>query len=499
MEQTGKTNPFKSLWRALKTIMFFWISGKPRNHKFDAWTIGLISFFCIGSTILITDAFTPLNPSFETKKAEVVKTTSMLASRNADSSSEVCVLKRGEKVEILSCATSYYQVETENGERGWVHMTAFGNELVVEELDNDADLKVGTVCSFVKIHPDKKYKIVVKDEGGNTHTLADADVVHTLSFGVPGVKTETSTEKPYIFVTVPWMEKHFKEGAKLDKIMKKYYGNALSIDIRDDGSKMVEFPLHVKEFRTRREYETVKVLFKDDAVVSYQMDDPSKMKFLERWIPFGQRIVASRLFIKLRSHSYVVKPKYDDLEDVIKENQEAKELPKVLRIIVITILLLICWIVLNAHIMFFPALMSLMGRFKKISNDTYESLLFVPVLIYVVLAYLVFLPYWMILVVVFFAVIGFGYKLENWIMYTRCQGCKESHTLETTGWSEPRYYEYDEYILYTSQQAAKSISTKTIKKWSERRHHRVKVQEEYLICRECGSKLTITHETDKTD
>ena len=118
--------------------MFFWISGQPRKHKFDAWTVGLISFFAIGSTILITDAFKPLNPSLKTKEAEIAATCPLL---DLTDNSEICVLNKGEKVEVLAYTTSYFQVQTEKGERGWVYMTAFGNEMVVEELDNKAGLE----------------------------------------------------------------------------------------------------------------------------------------------------------------------------------------------------------------------------------------------------------------------------------------------------------------------------------------------------------------------
>lgn len=498
MAQNIKTGPFKVFWNSLRTIMGFWITSKPQRVRFDVLTIGLISLITIGSTIAITDALTPLNPSFKTKEAEVIRTTPLMDTRELTRASEIGVVKKGEKVEILAYSGyGYYQVETEKGERGWIYLTAFDDELVVDELANDAELEVGTVCRWVKIDPDNNYRIVVRDESGQTHTLARGNVAPTFSFGVPAVKGENSWEKPYIYVTPSWMKKHFKEGVKLDKVMKKYYGNALSIDVRDDGSKMVMFPFHVKEFKYRKEYETVKVLFKDDAFVSYEMSDPDKMKFLERWIPFGQRIVGSRLFIKLRSHSYVIEPQYDDINDVIKGNQEAKDLPMPLRVVVIALLLALCWIILNAHLLFFPALLSLTGRIKSLSNDAYEKIMCYSVLLYMILAYLIFLPYWMIIAVAVVIAFCLGGTISEWILYGRCQGCKEMHTLETVGWSDPEYYEYDEYIQHSTQEVSRSGVRRTISSWTEKRRHRVKVQKEYLKCKACGNDLTITHENDK--
>ena len=493
MEQNVKLGPFKSLWRALKTIMFFWISGKPRNHRFDAWTVGLISFFTIASTIFITDAFKPLNPSFKTKEAEIAATCPLL---DLTDNSEICVLNKGEKVEVLANSTSYFQVQTETGERGWVYMTAFGNEMVVEELDNKAGLEVGTICNFVQMSPDSKYTFLVKDADGNVHTLENGDVVPTSSFGVPSVQWETSTEKPYIYVTGRWMEKHFKEGMKLEKLMNKYYGNAKSIDIRNDGSKVVVFPLHVKKYWDREEFETVKVTFQDDALVSYELYDSRKLQFVEKWIPFAERIASSRLYIKLRSHSYVIKPKYNDLDDVIKKNQESKKLPKVLQITIIAILVWLCWLTLNSHIMFFTALMSLTHRFKWLSNDKYELLMFFSSVIYLVWVYMLFLPYWMIIVAALFIFYSLGLKISNWVMYSRCEGCKEMHTLETVGWSEPKHYTYDEYIQHTTKDAR---TNRTIRSWTERRRHNVTVQIEYLKCQKCGHGEEITHTSDKVE
>ena len=147
MAQNIKTGPFKVFWNSLRTIMGFWITSKPQRVRFDVLTIGLISLITIGSTIAITDALTPLNPSFKTKEAEVIRTTPLMDTRELTGASEIGVVKKGEKVEILAYSGSgYYQVETEKGERGWIYLTAFDDELVVDELANDAELEVGTVC-----------------------------------------------------------------------------------------------------------------------------------------------------------------------------------------------------------------------------------------------------------------------------------------------------------------------------------------------------------------
>lgn len=493
MEQNVKQNPFKAILRALRTIMFFWISGQPRKHKFDAWTVGLISFFAIGSTILITDAFKPLNPSLKTKEAEIAATCPLL---DLTDNSEICVLNKGEKVEVLAYTTSYFQVQTEKGERGWVYMTAFGNEMVVEELDNKAGLEVGSICTYVQMSPDNKYKFLVKDSDGNIHTLSNGDVVPVSSFGVNSVVYETTTEKPYIYVTTRWMKKHFKEGMKLDKLMKTYYGNARSIDIREDGSKVVIFPLHVKEYWQRNEFETVKAKFQNDVLVSYDLKDPCKLQFVEKWIPFAERIASSRLYIKLRSHSYVIKPKYNDIDDLIKKNQESKNIAKVLKVTIIAFLVWLCWLTLNSHIMFLAAIMSLTHRFKWLSNNVYEGLMFYSSVIYLVLLYLLYLPYWMIIVLALFIFYGFGLQLSNWVTYSRCENCKEMHTLETVGWSEPKHYSYDEYIEHTTKEAG---SNRTLRSWTERRRHHVTVQIEYLKCQKCGHDEEITHTSDRVE
>ena len=181
---------------------------------------------------------------------------------------------------------------------------------------------------------------------------------------------------------------------------------------------------------------------------------------------------------------------------MIKKNQESKKLPKILQIAIIAILVWLCWLTLNSHIMFFTALMSLTHRFKWLSNDTYELLMFYSSVIYLVWVYLLFLPYWMIIVAALFIFYGFGLKISNWVMYSRCEGCKEMHTLETVGWSEPKHYTYDEYIQHTTKDAR---TNRTIRSWTERRRHNVTVQIEYLKCQKCGHGEEITHTSDKVE
>lgn len=498
MEKGVKERPFKALWRALKTILFFWIDADYRKFRFDAWTIGLICFITIASTIIFTDALTPLNPSFKIKEAEVLKTSTLFDRQNHREAVEIGSVKKGDEVEVLAYSSyGFYQIETKEGERGWIHLSAFGNEIVVDNRENDAEVEVGAVCRWVKTDETNAFKMSAKGEDGKTYELRYSDVAPVFSFGVPKVRGEDSWEKPFIFVTKPWMEKHFKEGKKLEDIMDKYYGNAISIDIKNDGIKEVLFPLHVKEFKRSQEHETVKVVFQNDEFVSYSLSDPDKMKFIERWIPFGQRIVGNRLFIKLRSHTYVEEPEYESIDDVLKENGPLKEAPKVMLVLVIIVFVFFCWVVLNSHLLFIPSLMSMTCRIKSLSNHGFIDLMQIPAVIYLLLAYLIFLPYWIIIVVALIFFITNISAVSPWVKYCRCDNCKEMHKIITTGWSEPKYYEYDEYINHITEEVRRSGARRIVNSWVERRRHKVKVQKEYLKCTDCGHEFEITHHDDK--
>lgn len=481
-------------------LTFPFSSHLQRYGRLDGWTAILTISVVVLTTIFFTSCYKSLHPSFDTRPAKTVAAGPIYNDFLTDDGKSIGSVRRGEEVELVAYGSGYFLVQTKSGERGWVDASVIDRTFVVASHDYD-EAPLGSTCTFVRYVSDNHFEVVARTEYGAEITFYNYDLFPTAAYALPSLGLDDSFSRRYVYVTERWMDKHFVEGRTYEDMCDRYYGFPVVVDLIDAQTKKVLFPVRVKDFDTNRFHPKVTALFVNDKLVNYELTEDGKIPFVERFIPLGGRIASTRLFIKLRSRPFLIAPRYEALEDVVEANKKGKSLSKWIRIPIIVLLVVICYMVLMAHLMVSPVVGHLIDRIAPIPDFISKRLFIFIALFGLPLLYLIYTPHWTILALVFFFGYGVYRGLAKWEIYSYCDTCHKFHTLRTVGWGKARESHYDEVVHHKTEEVTKRgdhvVSRRTVGGYDEVRHHVTTSQDEYLICDNCQQKY-LFHHVDNT-
>ncbi len=465
--------------------------------KFDKWMIGFLATFSILPIILFSGLFTSFNPEIERTKMTATGSSKLANNYKEKNIQQIGNVKAGDELDVLCYmqGDGLFLVETEEGERGWVSYKAFGNEVAVRKLDKEyPDLKLGDI---LKVSTANTIELSATDTNGKRYKLSWSNVIPTSALGIKYFKYADSFSHNALKVTTKWVEEHFKTGTKLEDISDSFYGAALSIDILDDGSKVITYPYWVKDFKRGDEYRSFSVTYQNDEVVSYSYGDEHSMDLVEEYLPMGASIASSSLVTRLRSSFFIKDNQFDDLEDVIEDGDknDNKKLTGIVSLIVSGVMLIIVvgglFFVMTATLMILPAIVQLLGYVKPLPNFIYRMFIYSAVVISVLGVFIAFCPHWIFGIILFFLCFMHIRRWGSWINYNRCPECKTMYSLETVGYSDTQRSYYDN-VKY-------EVNQRTGDKREVGREHRVVISyTEYLHCVNCDNDFNLAHSEDQS-
>ena len=183
------------------------------------------------------------------------------------------------------------------------------------------------------------------------------------------------------------------------------------------------------------------------------------------------------------------------MEDVIKDNAGGKQLSNVVRILLIVVLVAVAYFGLLAHLMAWPMLFHLVDRIPGVPSIVGEVVVLLSLPIGLILLYMIYVPHWIILAVVFFLAFATIRTLSAWFMYSHCRNCGHYYVLRTVGYGKPIESHYDEVVRHTTEKVTKRgdqvVDREVVGTHDEVIHHTDLFQEEYLVCEHCGQKIKI--------
>ena len=486
---------FGRIFTPFRTIVSFPFSSELERHgRFTLPAIVIAVGVMLVAIVGFTSFLKPLYPSFDSQTAKAIAAGAIYDDFLTDDGKQIGSVRSGEEVELLAYGNGYFQIQTASGERGWVDAATIDRNFVVASDDYD-ELDLGESITFVRYESESHFDVVVADSEGTHHTLHNYDFFPTKAYGLPSLGLDDSYSRRYIYVTERWMKKHFAEGAAYEEMADSFYGYPVVIDNVDARTKHVQFPVRVKDFKTNLFHPKVVALFVDDKLVSYDMAEDGKIPFVERFIPLGGRIASTGLYTKLRSRPFLVAPNYNDVDDVIKDNAGGKQLSNVVRILLIVVLVAVAYFAVLAHLMAWPMVFHLVDRIPGMPSSVSEVVLILSLPIGLILLYMIYVPHWIILAVVFFLSFAIVRNLSGWFMYSHCQNCRTYYSLRSVGYGKVREKHYDEVVHHSTVKVTKRggsvVSREVVGGHDEVIHHKDVFQAEYLVCEHCGQKIMI--------
>ncbi|MBO7194571.1 MAG: hypothetical protein J6V27_00835 [Alistipes sp.] len=494
---TSKVGWFRRIWAPVRMLTSFPFSNHLiRYGRFDGWAIGLALAVVVASVIGFTSFHKSLYPSFDTREAKVVMSGAILDDFLTSEGKPIGSVRVGQQVELVAYGSGYFLIQTAEGERGWVEAAIIDKNFVVVR-DDDEETPLGAPYKFVRYEGEKHFDVVAVDANGKSHTFRKYELFPTAAYGLPALGLDDSFSSRYVYVTERWMDKHFAVGEEYAHMCEQYYGYPVVIDIVDSHTRNVCFPVRVKDFKTNIYHPKVTARFVDGKLADYTLSEDGKIPFVERYIPFGGRIASTRLFIKLRSRPFLVSPKYNDVDDVIKHNSGGKELPLWVRIPLIALLAFAAYVAFMAHLMIFPMVMNIIVDrmpFMPSKLDGLGLLLSLP--IGFVIIYMIYVPHWIFLALIFFFGFAIVRALAEWEMYSHCPVCRQYYVLRTLGYGEADEIHYDEVVRHVTEEVTKrdghEIKREVVNTRDEVIHHTDIAQEEFIVCEHCKQKLVVS-------
>lgn len=495
------TNPapkkglFGRIFSPFRTIISFPFSNKQERHgRFTLPTILIAVGVMVATIVGYTSFLKPLHPSFDSQSATAVAAGAIYDDFLTDDGKQIGSVRKGEEVELLAYGNGYFQIQTASGERGWVDAATIDRNFVVATSDND-ELELGAPITFVGYESESHFEVIVADSEGKHHTIRNYDFFPTKGYGLPSLGLDDSYSRRYIYVTERWMAKRFAEGTEYEKMADSFYGYPVVIDNVDSYTKRVQFPVRVKDFKTNVYHPKVVATFVDGKLTGYEMTEDGKIPFVERFIPLGGRIASTGLYTKLRSRPFLEAPDYQDVDDVIKDNAAGKSMANVLRILAIVLLVGVAYFVVLAHLMAWPLVFHLVDRIPGMPSSVSEAVLILSLPIGLILLYMIYVPHWILLAVIFFLSFAIIRALSTWFMYSHCQHCRSYYTLRSVGYGKVKEKNYDEVVRHSTVKVTKRggsvVSREVVGQHDEVIHHKDVFQAEYLVCDHCGQKIMI--------
>ncbi len=363
----------------------------------------------------------------------------------------VCKLRKGAKVTLLAYDENkdYFQVETEDGERGFI-----AGEIVSGKIDKEAD------------------------------------EIREVAVGVPEFSSGGGLN-----CTKVWFEKTLVAGKTTkEEIDGKWWGYSLSYDRKKD-SEVCYYPMYVFDGK-QVICKVSKVTFKDGVVSEVGRIGEGKRKSLIGRIPGTEFVENNDLYVRFNMDSVTHESDYGVEDDSIK-------IPKWLSWILVIVLGILALIVLlfwaECNYLFVPILLILVGRIRVIPGIIFRYLLCLAALY----GALVFYVWWggfgwfLTAVILAFAVFQL-IQWHRWTGYNYCTKCRRFYTMAT----------YDEqggavdYVrVHSSVKVKKDSSGNVIERkeggeWYENR--RYSSYTAYLECTKCGHRNAVNITSDRS-
>lgn len=460
--------------------------------RVDKWFVGLLAAITIIPIILFSGLFTSYNPEVEGVKMTTIASSKLANHYSKKYIEQIGDVKSGEEVNVLCYNSQYglYLVETLNGERGWVSHKVFGNEVIVCEDDNKDKVKVG---ERLLISSTDFNKLTAIDSSGKAHEFYWGNVIHTPAIGMKRYRIADSFTHNALKVNTAWMDEHFKEGTKLEDIENSFYGEPLTIDIQPNGAKVITYPYWVKNYKKGDEYKIVKVLYVNDAVVSYTLDKESSMDLFEEYLPLAEGVSSNMFVIRMRSSFFIEDAEFDSIEDIEKEAEGGTSLGivgSILGFVLLILAVVLTFYLLSASIMLLPSIVQFVGYVKIFPNFVYRILIYVAIVFSMLFVFVTFCPHWVFGIILTIMTLRHIFKWSQWVDYNRCPSCKTMYSLETVGFSDEHRSYYDK-VKY-------EVNNRTGDKREVGRDHRVVISiTEYLHCVNCDGDFDLDHEEDR--
>lgn len=487
---------FRRIWSPIRMLTSFPFSSHLiRYGRFDGWVVGVAVAIVVASIVGFTSFHKALRPSFDSREAKVVASGAILDDFLTDEGKAIGSVRAGQQIDLLAYGSGYFLIQTKEGERGWVDAALIDRNFVVT-CDDYEEIALGAPYKFVRYEDEDHFEVIAADANGKSHTFRNYELFPTAAYGLPSLGLDDSFSSRYIYVTERWMNKHFAEGKEYADMCKRFYGYPIVVDIVDSHTQNVCFPVRVKDFKTNYYHPKVTAHFVDGKLASYTLTEDGKIPFVERFIPFGGRIASTRLFVKLRSRPFLVAPEYNDVDDVIKANDSGKELPGWARIAIIILLVYVAYVAFMAHLMVFPMVLNFVDRlpFLPAKLDGIGLLISIP--IGFIIIYMIYIPHWIFLALIFFFGFAIFRALSEWEIYSHCPVCGKYYVLRTLGYGKAKEHHYDEVVRHVTEQVTTrggtTVKREVVGTHDEVVHHTDISQDEYIVCEHCNQKLVVS-------
>lgn len=480
----------------------------------DGWFIGVILFFIIvpiavysGLDTSVTAEFTPVSRTVQ--KAVVLYDYPTFGEQKANSAvkqgKKIATIKKGAEIKLLgySLYQGCYQVETFEGERGYISFDAIGDSLVALKGFNRENMRVKAGDILMLAGYKDNYHVSVKFDGNVSNDINLGMIRPVASLGLP-----TYLVSNYSPVTVRWLKSRFKKGeTRKEDVDREWYGYALA-KIVDGNNVTATYALRVQDAENGVVYDSFKVRYRDGIVDMVSYEDSKSMDWIMKKLPFVDAIQSSPLFVRSQAKKVTAPTDIKTVDDVkkekssavakwIKENVGTFNLPSwlgyIIGIVALIIMLLFALMFIHCVLLIVPAIVSFAGYIHVLPNGIYKIIMFLSLLFGGELLYVSAGGINWFLTILLVAYLYWQWIQWNyWINFNRCSNCGHLYTLGTTGYRDGGTSYYDKVDYRVKKYGNMEIECKE----TGRQHRKVVTVHEDLNCSYCGCDFSYTHESD---
>lgn len=482
----------------------------------DGWFVSMVLVFVLipillfsGVTTSNTVDFTPVHK--KTRKDAVLYDYPTFGEKKkgteARRGNPITTIKKGEELILLAYQRylGCYQVETADGNRGYVPFDVISDSLVALKNCSYEAKRIKKGDELLLVNYKNSYDMSVKYEGTVCKGLNLDDVLPVDAFGMPVYIV--SNPSP---VTVNWVKSHIKRGeTSKEDIDKEWFGYALTQKTAKD-AVVASYPLCVQDADKGLVYKKFNITYRNGTVDVVTYNDAENMDWIMTKLPCVDAIQSSPLCVKYLANKITSPAKFNKIEDIksektsssiakwIKENIGEFNMPSwlnsILGIVILIVGLLLAFLFIHCVLLMLPMLVQFTGYIYVLPNWAYRimmtlAVLFGGELLYVFAGGVNWFLTIMLVLYLFWQLKQWNY----WISFNRCSNCGHMYTLDTTNYRDGGTSYYDQVEYEVKKYGNVEIGRKEI----SRKHRKIVTVHEDLCCSNCGCDFTYTHNTDR--
>ena len=520
----AKFNFFKKLWdeigvayEGIKEFVPFLGFDVPEMTRFNGWTVGLLAAIAVIPYLLFSGSarsvyvedYSPIVVA--AMQPGTVYDTPITYRINDGKAEAIASVRRGDSLRVLAYCHNLlaFQVETMNGNRGFIRANLIADSMIVEKRINvDGDyLEKGERVLLTGIQKPNKKKNEYSERytvrrGSESFSFTSNNLFPIMALGMPLYHSDEMAT-----VTPAWIRSHFT----VDKVTKaetdkEWYGYTTTV--KHNGNDVVAlYNFKVNDEMRDKEHTGLLVTYRDGIVHHYDYAASESMGWILSIMPFANDIQSLSLTARMTTSPITTSAEYVTVADVTNEESDVAKwihenffnwklptwLSVIIGIVLGIVLLIIAVFYFHCVLMLLPAIAQYVGYITLLPNLVYRIIITCALLFGAELLYFFAGGINWFLVIIILVYLWFQWKKwMRWVSFNRCFACKHMYTLVTDDYRDGGTSYYDNVNYRVTTRGGREIDrTET-----SRQHRKIVTVHEDLHCSHCGATGTYTHVND---